>query len=130
MAGAGAPLWDLGASGFPWNVRAGRLSVKLSTSESKSKFGLELAVGRALVGVGRGLVTTGVGDGCGAGEPSAILNKFCRALPPWVGLGAAAVGLARGLCCLAGCCSAWKLENWLAGCGRRCAGLCAGLLCG
>lgn len=37
--------------------------MKLSTSVSKSKFGLELAVGRALVGVGRGLVTTGVGEG-------------------------------------------------------------------
>ena len=46
-----------------------------------------------------------VGEGCGAGcrAPSAILIKFCKAFPPWVGLGAAAVGLALGLDCLAGC---------------------------
>lgn len=100
--------------------------MKLSTSLSKSKFGRgEAAAGRALVGVGRGRVTTGVGDGLeGAAVPSTIFNKFCKALPPWVGLGAAAVGRALGLdcCCLAGC-WAWKLLNCCAGrgCGRLCA---------
>lgn len=76
--------------------------MKLSTSLSKLKLGLA-PVGRALVGVGRGLVTTGVGEGCGAASPSAIFIKFCKAFPPWVGLGAAAVGLALGLDCLPGC---------------------------
>ena len=54
FAGAGAPFWVLGASGFPWNVRAGRFKVKLSTSLSKSNAGLAPAVGLGLVGVGRG----------------------------------------------------------------------------
>ena len=76
--------------------------MKLSTSLSKSKFGLAL-VGLGRVGVGRGLVTTGVGEGCGAAAPSAMFIKFCKAFPPWVGLGVAAVGLALGLDCLVGC---------------------------